>query len=82
MDLSELKLPDVKALVAFGRVGVAILASRLLSLTALFGVVALSAYVAYSPSWQGAACVGVLALFVFIPALKAESGSKASSGEA
>ena len=73
MDMSEIKLPDVKALVAFGKLGVAVLSSRMLSLLSLVGVVALSTGVVYSPSWQGAAVVAVVALCVFIPALKAES---------
>ena len=72
-DLTDIQLPDISALVAFGKLGVAVLASRMLSLVSLGGVVALSAYVAYSPSWQGAACVGIVAVFVFVPALKAES---------
>lgn len=73
---------DIKMLVAFGKVGVQLLASRLLSLVALFGVVALSGYSVYMSSWQGAACVAILALFVFQPALKAErKGSGADSGK-
>jgi len=71
--MGDIGLPDIKMLVAFGKVGIEMLVSRILSLTALFGVVALSAYVAYSNSWPGAACVGILALLVFGPALRAES---------
>lgn len=73
MDMSEVKLPDVRALVAFGKLGVRVLASRMLSLLSLAGVIALSVGVVYSPSLYGAAVVGVMALFCFIPSLKAEA---------
>jgi hypothetical protein len=76
MDMSEMKVPDVSALVAFGKLGMEIIACRMLSLLSLVGVIALSAYVAYSPSYVGAACVGILALCCFVPALKAESKRK------
>ena len=71
--MNDLGVPDIKMLVAFGKVGISMLASRILSLTALFGVVALAGYVTYNPSWPGASVVAVIALFVFVPALKAES---------
>ena len=73
MQMNEIRLPDLQALIAFGKVGVNLLASRILSMTALFGTIALGAYAVYASSWQGAAITGILALFVFIPALKAES---------
>lgn len=75
-DMSNLKLPDVTALVAFGKLGCAVLASRMLSLLALVGVLALAAYVAYSPSNVGLAAVAIVAIFAFMPALKAESGQR------
>lgn len=73
-NMNDLGVPDVKMLVAFGKVGIQMLASRILSLTALFGIIALSAYSIYNASYVGAAIVAVLALFVFIPSIKAESG--------
>lgn len=73
MKMNELGIPDVKALVAFGKLGLAILASRMLSMTALLGILALSADSIYASSWQGAVCVAVLAFLVFMPALKAEA---------
>lgn len=73
MNLNDVKLPDVQALVAFGKLGVQVLSSRMLSLVGAGGVFALSFYVVYNPSWQGAACVTVTALAVFMPALKAEA---------
>lgn len=72
MDMSEIKLPEVKVLVAFGRIGVDLVASRMLSMTTLFGVVAVSSYSVYAASWQGAACVVVMA-FCFMVAVRAES---------
>jgi hypothetical protein len=72
---------DLKALVAFGKVGMDMMASRILSLCALVGTVALSAYVAYSPSWQGAACVAIVACATFIPAIHAESKARQAPGE-
>ena len=74
MNLNDMGVPDVKMLVAFGKVGIQMLASRLLSLTALFGTIALGAYAVYTASYIGAGVVLILALFVFIPALKSESG--------
>ena len=79
--MSDMNLPDMQALIAFGKMGFALLASRILSIVALTGTIALSAYVAYAPSWQGAACVGVVALFGFGPALKAESKRGEPKGE-
>ena len=73
MKMNEFELPDVRALVAFGKVGVQLLASRVLSMLALVGVLALAGYSVYAVSWQGVAGVAILAVFVFIPALKAES---------
>ena len=68
-----ISLPDMTALIAFAKVGISMMASRMLSLLALGGILAISAYSVYFSSWQGAACVGVMAIFVFIPALKAET---------
>ena len=79
--MNELGLPDMKALIAFGKMGFMLLSSRILSIVALTGTIALSAYVAYAPSWQGAACVGVVALFGFGPALKAEAKREEPKGE-
>jgi asparagine N-glycosylation enzyme membrane subunit Stt3 len=69
-------VPDVKMLVAFGKVGIEMLASRILSLAALFGIIALAAYSVYAVSWIGASCVAILAVFTFIPAVKLESNRK------
>jgi hypothetical protein len=71
--MNDIGVPDLKVMFAYAKVGIQMLASRILSLTALFGVVALAGYVTYNPSWQGASVVAVIALFVFVPALKAES---------
>lgn len=73
MNMNELKLPDVAALVAFGKLGLRLIASRAMSLLALLGCVALSTAVVYSPSWQGAAVAVGAMVFIFLPALKAES---------
>ena len=78
-NMGDMGVPDLKALVAFGKVGINMLASRMLSLGALLGVVALCGFVAYSPSWEGAAVTGILAIFVFIPSLRAESGKSQES---
>jgi hypothetical protein len=75
-------LPDMKALVAFAKVGISMMASRMLSLLALSGILALAAYSVYFTSVIGAGCVSIIAIFVFIPALKAESRrEEAKDGE-
>ncbi len=56
---------DLKALAAFGKLGLDLAASRILSYSALAGVVD-------SPTWQGAAVDGILALCFWV-AVKAES---------
>ena len=77
----EMKVPDIQALIRFGKWGFWLLASRVLSLVALVGLLALAGYVAYSPSWQGAAVVAVVALAAFIPSLKTETRQAAPKGE-
>lgn len=72
----ELDLPDLQALVRFGKLGMAMASARLLSIIALAGVLAISFYSVYFHSWIGACCAGILALFCFIPALRAESKVK------
>jgi hypothetical protein len=62
---------DVQALVAFGKLGMDLAASKILSLCALVGVVALAAFVAYSPSLYGAVCTAIVAI-CFIAAVRAE----------
>jgi hypothetical protein len=74
-------LDNIKALVSFGKLGFSLLASRMISVLTLLGLLALSGYVAYVPSWQGAICVAVIALFVFQPALKAEGKREEPKGE-
>lgn len=71
--MSDLNLPDIQALVSFGKIGMAIIASRLISILSMLGIVALSAYAIYASSWQGASCVAILSIFVFIPSLKLET---------
>lgn len=73
MNMNDLQVPDYRALVAFGKLGIEIMASRMLSLLALFGLIAIAAYSVYAVSWQGAVCVAIVAVFVFIPALRAET---------
>lgn len=63
---------DLKALAAFGKLGLDLAASKILSLTVVFGIVAISSYSVYAASWQGAACVVVMA-FCFMVAVRAES---------
>jgi hypothetical protein len=72
--MNDIGVPDLKVMFAYAKVGIQMLSSRILSLTALFGIIALSAYSVYNASYVGAAIVATLALFVFIPSLKAESG--------
>ena len=70
------EIPDLQALVRFGILGMAMASARLLSIIALCGVLAISFYSVYFHSWIGACCAGILALFCFIPALKAETKIK------
>jgi len=69
-----MNLNDVGALVAFGRVGVALAASRLMSLVTAFGTVGLGAYVIHFPSWEGVAVVALIAGCGLLPALQLERG--------
>lgn len=63
---------DLQALMALGKVGLDALGSRMLSMTSLLGVIALAAYTAWRPTYEGVALTAILALLTFIPALKAE----------
>ena len=63
---------DYKALAAFGRLGIDLAASRILSYCALVGVVALAGAVAYNPTWEGAAVDLIVALCFWV-AVRAES---------
>lgn len=67
---------DVRALVKLAEAGAALFASRILTVIALLGILALCAYVAYRPTWEGVAVVVAASLFVFKPALNAESGQR------
>jgi hypothetical protein len=80
-DLENIKLPDVQALISFGKLGFNLLASRMLSVLSMLGIIALSFDSVYSSSWQGAACVGILSLLVFLPSLRAESRRGEPKGE-
>ena len=73
MTNEDMGLQEVKALVAFGRLGLAIIASRMLSMLALVGVLALGGYTVYSNSWQGVAVTAIVAWFVFRLALRSET---------
>jgi hypothetical protein len=75
-EVENIKLPDMQALLAFGKVGVNMMAARILSVTSLAGVIGVSAYVSYNQSWQGVAVCAIMAFFVFGPALRAESARK------
>lgn len=66
---------DIKSLVAFGKLGMDLAGSRILSLCALAGVVAISAYSVYDASWQGAVCTGIVAL-CFWASVRVEAGRK------
>lgn len=77
----EMEVPDLQALVRFGKLGMAMASARLLSIIALAGVLAISFYSVYFHSWIGACCAGILALFCFIPALRAESRVKQAPEE-
>lgn len=76
MNVHDMVIPDIKALVAYGRVGIEMMASRMLSLISLLGTLALAGYVAYSPTNAGLAAVAIVAIFAFMPALKAETGQR------
>ena len=76
MKMNDIGLPDVKALVAFGKIGMAIMGAKIVSLVSIVGIIALAAYVIYAPSWQGAAVVACVGLLGVLPAINAESRSK------
>lgn len=71
-----MNLNDIGALVAFGRVGVALAASRMMSLVMGFGTVALAAYVIRSPSWEAVFVVIVVGLCGLLPALAFEARNR------
>ena len=62
----------VKALVAFGRVGLQMMGARILSIVALLGYLGLAGYVAYNATWHGVTVCAILAL-VAISAFRAEN---------
>lgn len=67
-----MNMNDVNALIAFGKAGQQLIAMRIVSLVAICGVIGMCFYVAWRPSWEGVACVCVLAA-CFIRANKDES---------
>lgn len=70
-----MKPNEIEAMIAVGRIGLNLAASRMMSISSIFGVVALAAYLIYSPSWQGVLVVGFVAV-VAITALRLESRGK------
>jgi hypothetical protein len=70
-----MEMRDIQAIVAVGRVGLALAASRLMSLVSVFGTVGLGAYVISAPSWQGVAVVSLTAACAWT-ALRLETRGK------
>lgn len=68
---------DLQALVAFGRMGLMMAASRMLSGLSLLGLLFLAWWVASTaePSWQSVVVVGMVAL-CFLAAVRAETGHR------
>lgn len=68
---------DIQALVAFGRIGVMMLAARVLSIFALLGLLFLAWWVASTPAptWHSVVVLGMVAL-CFLAAVRAESGHR------
>jgi hypothetical protein len=64
---------DIKAVLQLGRLGLEAMSSRMLSFSALLGILGIACYVVWRPDWFGVAIVGILSVLVFIPALRAES---------
>lgn len=71
-----MNLNEMQALVEVGRLGMALAASRVVSLVLGFGACALAGYVIYSPSWQGVAVVFIVSGCGLYPALRLEVGRK------
>lgn len=71
-----MQMNELKAIVAVGRIGMELAASRLMSLVLGSGVVALAGYVIYSPSWQGVAVVGLVSACGLLPSLRYEQRPK------
>jgi len=71
-----MEMNDVRVLMAVGRVGFALAASRLMSLVMGFGTVALAAYVIRSPSWEAVSVVAVVGLCGLLPALAFEARNR------
>jgi hypothetical protein len=70
-------IADVKALVAFGRLGVMLLGARILSVGMMFGLLFLAWWIASTaiPSWHAVVVTCVVAL-CFIAAVRAETGHR------
>ena len=66
------EMDSIRALTAFGKVGVEMLQARILSILALTGYLGLAGFVSYAPSWHGVALCGILAL-VAISAFRGEN---------
>ena len=69
------QIDEVKAMLAFGRVGVSMFLARILSVVGLVGIIGLGFYVAWKPTWEGVASLGILAL-CFARAVTAETGQR------
>lgn len=64
---------EIQAIIRLSKIGLDCLASRMLSYTCLLGLLGLAFYVAWRPDWMSVAVVGIIAVAVYVPALRAES---------
>lgn len=76
---NDMGIPDIAALVRFGRLGMAMFASRVLSILALSAFFGLCFYTVYAPaSWIGAAVCAIAAI-VCMFAMRAEAAARQPS---
>lgn len=54
-------LQEAQAIVRWGKAGMAMMAMRVVSLVAIVGVIGMCFFVGWKPSWEGVACVALLA---------------------
>ena len=61
-NMNDLKVPDMAAFVAFGKLGVQMVGARILSILSLVGMLGAGGAVIFYPTWHGVVVCAILAL--------------------
>ena len=76
-----MQMNEVQALVEFGKLGVRLVAMRILSAISMLGFLALAAYSVYTATWQGVVVCAIVGFLGVIPAIRAEAKRDATPGQ-